>query len=46
MGNQRETLVPSSSKYITLLSYQADNTELESTITSNASIHNNILNCL
>jgi len=28
MGNQRQTLIPSRLKYITLLSHQTNNTEL------------------
>ena len=43
MGNQRETLIPSRRKYITLLSHQTNNTELESMIGFNASIYNNTI---
>lgn len=41
MGNQREILVPSRLKYITLLSHQTNNSELKSTVGFNASIYNN-----
>ncbi|KKN15195.1 hypothetical protein LCGC14_0988490 [marine sediment metagenome] len=40
MGNQRETLIPSRLKYITLLSHQTNNSELKSTIGFNALLHN------
>ena len=41
MGNQCETLDPSRLKYITLLSHQANNTELKLTTGFNVSIYNN-----
>jgi len=41
MGNQYETLIPPKLNYITLLSHQANNTELKSMIGFNASICNN-----
>ena len=40
MGNQRETLIPSRLKYITLLSHQTNNSELKSTIGFNTLLHN------
>ena len=40
MGNQYETLIPSRLKYITLLSYQTNNTEVKSIIGFNTSIYN------
>ncbi len=40
MDNQREALFPSRLKYITVLSHQTNNSELKSTVGSNASIHN------
>ncbi len=43
MGNQRENLIPSRSKYITLLSHQNNNTELKSIIGFNISIYDNIM---
>ncbi len=46
MGNQREILVPSRLKYITLLSHQTNNTKLELTIGFNASIYDNIIDYL
>ena len=46
MGNQRKTLIPSKLKYITLLSHQTNNTELKSTIGSNASIYDNTIDYL
>jgi len=46
MGNQRQTLIPSRLKYITLLSHQANNTELKSTIGFNASIYNSTIDYL
>jgi len=39
MGNQRETLIPSRSKYITLLSHQTDNSQFKSIIGLNAFIY-------
>ena len=45
MGNQRETLIPSILKYITLLSHQTNNAELK-IIIFNASIYNNTINYL
>ena len=41
MGNQRETLIPSRLKYITLLSHQTNNSQLKSIIGFNAFICNN-----
>ncbi len=46
MGNQRETLIPSRLKYITLLSHQTNNTKLKSIIGFNAFIYNNIIDYL
>ena len=46
MGNQRENLIPSKLKYITLLSHQTNNTELESIIGLNTFLRNNIMNYL
>ncbi len=40
MGNQRETLIPSRLKYITLLSHQTNNSQFKSIIGLNASIYN------
>jgi len=40
MGNQRETLIPSRLKYITLLSHQTNNSQFKSIIGFNASIYN------
>jgi len=46
MGNQRETLIPSRLKYITLLSHQTNNSQLESIIGFNAFICNNTIDYL
>ena len=46
MGNQRETLIPSKLKYITLLSYQTNNYQFKSTTGFNASIYNNTIDYL
>ena len=46
MGNQREILIPSRLKHITLLSHQTNNTKLKSIIESNASIYNNTIDYL
>ena len=46
MGNQRETLIPSRLKYITLLSYQINNTKFRLTIRFNISIYDNIMDYL
>lgn len=46
MGNQRETLIPSRLKYITLLSHQTNNTELKSTTRFNVSIYNSTIDYL
>ena len=44
MGNQRETLIPSRLKYITLLSHQTNNSQFKLTVGFNASIYNNTIN--
>ena len=46
MGNQRETLIPSGLKYITLLSHQTNNSEVKSTIGFNTFIYDNIIDYL
>jgi len=46
MGNQRETLIHSRLKYITLLSHQTNNTELKSIIGFNTSIYHNTIDYL
>ena len=46
MGNQRETLIPSRLKYITLLSHQTNNSEVKSTIGFNAFIYNSAIDYL
>ncbi len=46
MGGQRETLTPSRLKYTTLSFHQTNDTELKSTIKSNASIYNNTIDYL
>jgi len=46
MGNQRENLIPSRLKYITLLSHQTNNSKVKSTIGFNASIYNNTIDYL
>lgn len=46
MGNQRETLIPSRLKYVTLLSHQTNNSEVKSIIGFNASIYDNTIDYL
>ena len=46
MRNQYETLIPSRLKYITLLSHQANNTELKLVIGFNAFIYTSTTNYL
>ena len=46
MGNQRQTLIPSRLKYITLLSHQTNNSQSKSIIGFNASIYNNTMDYL
>ena len=46
MGNQRQTLIPSKLKYITLTFHKTNNNKLEPTIGFNASIYDNAIECL
>lgn len=46
MGNQHKTLIPSSLKYITLLSHYTNNTKLKLTIGFNPSIYDNMIDHL
>ena len=46
MGNQRETLIPSRLKYMTLLSHQTNNSQFKSIIGLSAFIYNNTIDYL